>query len=147
MHAVHVVLALSSVFGFGVMPFFFNDFSYWTCGMVMIASALMHSSETKHDLNPGPSLVPWSTAFLNFDRVVSVASIVFTLWNMWKYCPHNPFPWLAATWLSAGTLFLMAGEMAGDGQLMVYAVTHLVWHAAAYWAIVMADWHAVTCCV
>lgn len=110
---------------------------------VLLASVLMHLSETKHNMNPGRTWARFSTAFLNLDRFVSImASIYFA--RMWWMTPMMTFapPFL----VGFGAIMLAIGERTTD--VSKYIITHTWWHLAVFMAmwIVIKDYNREMYC-
>lgn len=92
----------------------------------VIASSLMHISETKHKL---PGVAPFrrlSAEFLWLDRgMVLIAAGYYAH----KMLSHGlPIPWFP---LTVGSFCLFLSEWMEYGPLW-FAVTHCAWHACAY---------------
>src|SRR5207253_7669283 len=108
---VHTVLAFSNVFGVPAVVAALSRNHYGNAFVVvgaMVASFLMHLSETKHSLDPGQLLAPLSRSFLNFDRAYTVAAIFWFL-PQWASSDHGWWPSLLI--LAVGWAALRLGEL------------------------------------
>ena len=97
-------------------------------GGLMIASGLMHISETKHHLTP-PIFQKYSGIFLNIDRGLS---IIIPLLYRDRIIDRLPdvLP-LGAM----GVICLLIGEIKTDDptfNTIFYPGLHLIWHACVY---------------
>lgn len=140
MHWIHLVLASSNVWGLGA---FFIAWRTTRIGaivvlLVMVASTLMHLSETKHGLNPGSFWMPWSHVLLNVDRVCAVLAFLYFLHMGWQ-C-RNTYGLKEQI-----MLFAIAGAFNVMGEqttwLPLYVISHLLWHGLVYlemWILLVA---------
>jgi hypothetical protein len=128
---VHYWLAFSNIIA--IYPFICHTKQYglFSFGNLLIllaglSSVLMHMSETKHNLEPGPVWRKWSQYFLNLDRVSAVsASIYFTL--LWQ---QNNYPIISVLLLIKGLIASGIGEMTNNQ--IIYLICHTIWHIDAY---------------
>jgi len=107
--------------------------------LAVLASVLMHLSETKHGL---PGVYPFnkfSNEFLWFDRIMAITSSVYLaniLYNNWFYVSK-----FYIIYPIVGLMFNGVSELADKGSLSspnsgkrkyVFAITHSIWHYFAY---------------
>jgi hypothetical protein len=80
MSLINLIVSSSNIYG--ILPIWYSSGYYrlWICSVV-IASTLMHLSETKHGL---PGIYPfniYSNEFLWYDRIMAYSVVLFGLWN------------------------------------------------------------------
>jgi hypothetical protein len=96
---------------------------------VVVASTLMHLSETKHHLQPaGPFLQRWSTTFLNIDRFFAVTVSLYFLWQRWPVDFDGRDFWIIRLAV-VGSAATVVSELV-DG--LAYAALHTVWHVCIF---------------
>src|SRR5678815_2326817 len=71
----HIILASSNLFGILALKNKNTDDKLMIC-MVMIASTMMHITESKHMLIP-PYFYEYSTLFLNIDRIIAISCFIY----------------------------------------------------------------------
>jgi len=121
-------LALSNVFG--LAPFYYaTGWGKVLLGANVLTSALMHISETKHELDPGKDWRLWSNDLLNLDRGFAYASTIYFGYK-W-YC--GPQSQRALWYLGLGLPAMWLGELTTTRWL--YGGLHTIWHLCAYGAI------------
>lgn len=125
MSFVHIILASSNVFA--VFPFMRagNLLMKVLVTMPVMCSVAMHITETKHGLDPGPTLRQWSTTMLNIDRISAIgSSCIFGLL------------WLSKPTIAPVIIFIVGGMCSMIGELtknqMLYTILHMIWHISAY---------------
>ena len=91
-----------------------------------IASYAMHISETKHSIDPGPFITPWSYILLNVDRVMALISAAYFA-QKWIMLGYPSYP---ARLMVAGAICSFLGEKTMNVPL--YTLLHLIWHYTAY---------------
>lgn len=101
---------------------------------VLLCSTLMHATETKHGLDPGPALRRYSSACLNVDRLMAV---VATFNMTYLYSGHRLF-WLFVAEFAAGAGLAAWGER--TRSLPLYVTLHMLWHLAVAHIAYRAAW-------
>ena len=96
---------------------------------MILASMLMHISETKHGLLPHSTFVPFSNLFLNFDRAMAIVTALSFLPLVFIH----PHPWSVIATFGIGGILSFIGEQ--TMVVAIYVPCHLVWHACAYFAM------------
>jgi hypothetical protein len=156
---VHNILALSATFG---LP------AVWVAvaagrldnavvfSMAMAATVLMHLSETKHVLDPGPAWRPWSTWFLNMHRAVAVLTATWIAVPLLQLVRTSP-PFIRLAFVLCGLIgvyCMIRGEQRWvhwvwattdptDGPAEspwdwnAYVFDHLRWHYFAFAAMLL----------
>lgn len=132
MHQRHI-LALSNVIG--VYPFIASKslLSQLVIAFVMVASAAMHMSETKHGYDGG-DLEDMSDTLLKADRIVACVAAAYYLPSL-IFSPH--FVQLAIIF-TIGVSLMLIGEYRTRSpvhNLLIYPVCHLLWHFIVYFCI------------
>jgi hypothetical protein len=108
---------------------------------VMMASSLMHISETKHGLSPdrygitscGRCLTRYSTTFLRCDIIMASFTTLFYFIFGWF---DHPFQWTIFVVLAIGGILMHTGEKTMD--LVLYFRLHASWHACVSLALFLA---------
>ena len=121
---------LTNAFAFYPINVALRQSNYIAAGLTsssMLASILMHATETKHQLIP-PVAGEYSEHFLNIDRLMSVLLISYGVYHVSKISPYLLLaPGLK---LITGTICLRLGEMTSN--LPLYTLLHTIWHYCAY---------------
>ena len=94
------------------------------------ASVLMHLSETKHGLDPGPRWRSLSGVLLDIDRAAAVTTALCFAW-WWVTSPRRG--WEPLLWLGLGLVCSWVGEQ--TTRVPLYVSVHTVWHAYAFHAM------------
>jgi hypothetical protein len=97
-------------------------------------SSLMHISESKHGIDPGPYWKHWSNTYLWCDRLAAYWIGLFTLW-MWIARTHRPLSPLMLALI--GIPCMIMGEHKRGITLLEYVYFHLLWHLCAFTAITL----------
>lgn len=100
--------------------------------MIMLASTLMHLSETKHHLQPA-LFGSWSRYWLDYDRLITSTIGPFYVWFAWRQNKSRDVK-LWSTFL-VGAVALRVGEYRTDNAHFNYIacpILHTIWHAAVY---------------
>lgn len=127
---LHKVLAFTNILGLYPVSkvLMKRDATLFETAIVVttvLASVLMHLSETKHRLDPGPLLRPYSRLLLNVDRWAAIIASGYYL----------------VIWLDRGTydvlfVFLFGSLCSFMGEQTnnkwAYGILHSIWHLAAY---------------
>ena len=119
---MNVAVASSNVFGVLALVRFLLQSAYLNAlatVVIMIASTLMHLSEQKHKL---PGEIPFPQLFLNLDRAVSIAGIVW-------FGYQATISLALALEAIVGLCILAYSERQPGPE---YALTHVIWHAIVY---------------
>jgi hypothetical protein len=96
-----------------------------------LSSVLMHLSETKHGLDPGPVWRPWASMCLNLDRICAYATALLgTL--LWVQGGCSSIVLYVAF---VGGACNVVGEWTTN--VLVYVVLHTLWHVCAYGSLAM----------
>lgn len=106
-----------------------EKFMVW---LIMLASTLMHATETKHYLTP-LLLRGYSQTLLNFDRLITYTFTPYFIWR--AYCTGVLMQRDAQLVATIGVLALRLGEIRTINPVfnnIVYPLLHTVWHAAVY---------------
>lgn len=135
---VHRLLALSNLLGVAglVRLLWRGHYGHATLtAWVMVSSFLMHITETKHQLRPGPIWRAYSRLFLNQDRAMTyiVGTYVTVLW--WQ--SPGPKGMDLAIGL-AGAALCRIGETRTQSRVFnqtIYPICHLLWHATVYYLL------------
>lgn len=133
---VHLGLGLSSLLGAPAVLEFWRRESWLGASIALyavVATALMHVSETKHGLVPPEPWKSYSTVFLNMDRVGSYVAVIFCLYSLWPIDVVNPVHVRLLLLTIFGAVCLRVGEW--TDHLVLYLVTHLVWHGIAFYVL------------
>jgi hypothetical protein len=101
--------------------------------LVVLASAMMHLSETKHGL-PGLLWPQHSLLFLNIDRATAILGSIYAL-RLFLMRPMHAVPAIAAV----GLAFMFLSENSTTSQNW-FAFWHSSWHAIAYGLL----WYLIT---
>lgn len=123
----YMVACSNLVFGLPVCWYARTDAQLLVALFMILASVLMHLSETKHRL---PGIYPWNQYtwyFLQFDRVMALLCSGYVLsYLLWRpYATH----WTIGL---AGLACNVVSELVHDSW---YVITHCVWHACAYYLL------------
>jgi hypothetical protein len=131
---INYLVSCSNIYGF--LPLFYsyagtNKPSYGTLliANAILASTLMHISETKHGLTGVPYLNMFSQLFLNYDRLSAVTLVIHTLVTT----DFDKLVWLIRTvypYLALLALFLSENVLVYN--VYFFAVTHSCWHILAF---------------
>lgn len=101
---------------------------------VMLATVLMHLSETKHGFRPlTPWLGRWSRGFLNLDRAAAFLGFFYGLWRLWPVDMYLDDNKALIVRLLFAALFSAMGEQ--TSEIPPYGVCHFVWHAIVFHAM------------
>lgn len=123
---VNWIVSLSNyVFGLPVLYAARQPHQVLLVTMTIAASFLMHISETKHGL---PGVYPfnqWSWYFLQFDRVMAIASGGYVLYKTGI---------MQLPMATIGFVILALSERVERGHAW-FAVTHILWHACAFYML------------
>lgn len=95
--------------------------------LVVLASTLMHASETKHSL-PGICLVKHSNHLLWFDRIMAVTSGGYVAYLVF----NNPRLIFKDHLLEKAVIGLLLNGVSELTNGMTFAITHSLWHALAF---------------
>ena len=126
MSIINLILAASNLYGLKPMYKSLVFGRYWEALFIstaMLASTLMHISETKHDL-PGMFLVEYSYQLLWFDRIVAYSSALYLLNRFHLISNCLLFKILIALFIN------LVSEMSKNQ--ITFMIYHLVWHLMAY---------------
>lgn len=93
---------------------------------VCVASIGMHMSDTKHELDPGPCLQPWSNFCLNTDRFVAAFASGYLIFET-----RNKITQIHLLIVLVGACFLWFGEKTTNA--FFYAIFHSIWHCAMFY--------------
>ena len=133
---VHTVLALTNIIA--VLPIRAALHStkhpyriaFIVCG-AMMSSIGMHLAETKHDLNPGPYLKPWSLVLLNCDRLFSILAGVMGV-SLWILIWIKTRVWMVEPLWVMGIACMCSAIGEYTNNLKLYVTLHTIWHFCAY---------------
>lgn len=141
--AVNVYLAATNVLGWPALVKA-RGMEKIIVGSIMMASTMMHISETKHTLVPPLScLRDISNILLNIDRLVTYTTGPYFFYKFWRLyrpaenwkSPHQE----SVVWIFiVGALALRLGEYPVKGRLfnyLIYPFLHTIWHACVYYLI------------
>lgn len=112
------------VFGIPIFKYTKGNDRY-LLGTMILASALMHISETKHNL---PGIYPfnkWSWYFLNLDRGMALS---ITLYVLYYFNKGMPIPFKLGI---IGLICLGLSEKFEYG-LIWFMINHSIWHYCAF---------------
>lgn len=131
--AVNIYLAATNVLGWPALVKA-RGMEKIIVGSIMMASTMMHISETKHTLIPPISCIQdISNMLLNIDRLVTYTAGPYFIYKFWRLY-QEPLVWIFAV----GALALRLGEYPIKGRLfnyLIYPLLHTVWHACVYYLI------------
>jgi hypothetical protein len=97
---------------------------------MIIASILMHLSETKHGLIGIHPFNKYSRIFLWFDRIMAYICSLHVLYIM--YYKWNSLTNDFILWGLFGLLMQMVSEIIVTNQELPLIITHCIWHYVAY---------------
>lgn len=95
--------------------------------LVMVASTLMHLSETKHSLVGIRPLNRWSSLFLNLDRLMAVLALAFYACTIPLHVWHQALP------IGLFGLLMSALSEWVEGGYVWFTITHCLWHISVYY--------------
>lgn len=124
------VNTLTNVFAFYPINVALRKSNYIAAGLTcssMLASILMHATETKHELIP-PIGGQYSKYFLNIDRLMALILVSYAVYHASKIPP--PLLILPGLKLITGAICLRLGEITPN--LHLYTLLHTIWHYCAY---------------
>lgn len=126
---VHYWLAWSNLMG--IIPFYAVKSIPSKCViiMVMLASFMMHWTDTSHGLDPGPDWKPLSEAFYNLNLFSAIIALTYYLLTTDVLYEHD----LICIFV-CGLIFAAVGEYAAHWA--VYTCCHTVWHMILYYALI-----------
>lgn len=132
MHQRHI-LALSNVIG--LYPFIASKslLSQLVIAFVMVASAVMHMSETRHGYDGG-DLEDMSDTLFKADRIVACVAAAYYLPSL----IFSPYFVQLAIIFTIGVSLMLIGEYrtrSSVHNLLIYPVCHLLWHFIIYFCI------------
>lgn len=128
MAAVNLLVTLSNLAG--LLPIYAalkkeDLFGLIIMTVTVMASIMMHLSETKHSL-PGLLFVSHSDLFLNIDRITAILA---SLYGVYLFFKNQKVSVLMLT--STGLIFMFISENMCKSKYS-FAFFHSIWHILAY---------------
>lgn len=117
---INTIVASSNLVAIGAL-YQYEYFSkpWWIILSAMIASFLMHISETKHNL-PGVWLVQYSNQLLWIDRLTAVSTGLYIL------------PYLTKSTFITGVIGLTCNVISEHVSGYLFVLFHVIWHILAF---------------
>ena len=98
----------------------------------MIASFLMHISETKHTL---PGIYPfnvYANTFLWCDRIMAVITVSYLLIVLYSSAPIDEIYEIVSLAIEAHVWLVLSESFVARNNVTVFAITHSLWHIEAF---------------
>jgi hypothetical protein len=125
----NAIVAVSNVLGIPTLLTSPSKSHQLVTTLVMLASTLMHLSETKHNLIGFRPLNRWSAFFLNLDRVAAIFALLYLVFNV------SFGDWLPV--LSVGVFGVVMSALSEwvEGGYIWFTITHCLWHCSVYYIL------------
>jgi len=129
---VNIIVTSSNICGMIPLMISFqkgNMFEVVLIGVTILASVLMHLSETKHKL-PGLYFQTYCNEFLWFDRIMAVLSSLYIFYNLVNFHASLLTSWFV-TKVIIGLSFNFLSERVFTGPI-IFMILHSGWHCLAF---------------